>query len=205
MLLMKSKRDTEISVGELTDYPNDQYRKFFDKFNEINSVDVKDWKTTHVLSYFCQKYQNHYQSKYKFKFNSPAPSKCFEVFQVKKLASMLSSKPEMLKNYIDWVFENKVLKAKRKLTSISFLTSEGLVKEYKFNILLNQNDNCSIQRSTPLPGNYAEAFSRIGYVITTYGELAFLSQMHEMPFELIGAFQQIESLGFDNQILSKIV
>ena len=69
VLPMKSKKDKELVIGELTDYPNDQYRKFFEKFKEIDGLDVKDWKTTHVLSYFCRKYEDQYQLKYKFKFN----------------------------------------------------------------------------------------------------------------------------------------
>jgi hypothetical protein len=119
---------------------------------------------------------------------------------------MLTAQPLLLKEYIDWIYLNKVVKAKRRLTSISFMTSEGVVNEYKFNVLLvSKNSQNSIDRSTPLPDKYKSAFVTVGFNLSTYGELAFISQMQDMPFEVIGAFQQIESLGFDKEILSRIV
>lgn len=191
--------------GNLYDPPNEKYKKFFDSFNEIENLEISKWRPTHILAYFCKKYNEAYNKNYQFKFNSPSPSKCFEIFQIKKLASILTSDPKLLKEYIDWVYENKVKKAKRRLTSISFITVEGVVNEYKFNVLLSNNKNKNIDRSTPLPDNYKVIFKSAGANISTYGELAFISQMNEMPFELIGAFQQIEMVGFDKEILSRIV
>lgn len=203
--MARKKEEKEITGGELTDLPNDQYQKFFSKFPEIESLDVESWKVVHILSYFCKKYKDTYNVDYKFKFNSPNPNKSFEVFQIKKLASMLTSNPKLLKEYIDWIYENKVIKAKRRLTSISFMTVEGIVNEYKFNILLVGKKNLNVDRSTPLPDKYKIFFKDAGINISTYGELAFVSQMSEMPFEVIGAFQKIEELGFDKEVLSRIV
>ena len=98
--------------GDLNDAPNPNYQKFFDKFLEIETLETKNWKVPHLIGYFCKKYFETYKVKYKFKFNSPAPSKCFEVFQIKKLASCLTSDPVLLKEYIDWVYKTKVVKAK---------------------------------------------------------------------------------------------
>lgn len=198
-------KEKEITGGELTDYPNEQYKKFFEKFTEIEKLDTNEWKPVHLLAYFCKKYKETYQSDYKFKFNSPSPSKCFEVFQIKKLASMLTSNPKLLQEYIDWIYLNKVVKAKRKLTSISFMTAEGLVNEYKFNVLLAGKKNLNIDRSTPLPDKYKQAFQKAGLTINSYGELAFVSQMSDMSLEVIGAFQEIEADGFDKDILGRIV
>lgn len=198
-------KEKEITGGELTDYPNEQYKKFFEKFTEIEKLDTNEWKPVHLLAYFCKKYKETYQSDYKFKFNSPSPSKCFEVFQIKKLASMLTSNPKLLQEYIDWIYLNKVVKAKRKLTSISFMTAEGLVNEYKFNVLLAGKKNLNIDRSTPLPDKYKQAFQKAGLTINSYGELAFVSQMSDMSLEVIGAFQEIEVDGFDKDILGRIV
>lgn len=195
----------EITGGELNDYPNDQYKKFFSKFSEIETLSIDDWKVVHLLSYFCKKYKDTYSVDYKFKFNSPNPNKCFEVFQIKKLASMLTSNPKLLKEYIDWIYLNKVIKAKRRLTSISFMTVEGIVNEYKFNVLLTGKHNLNVDRSTPLPDKYKLCFQDAGINISTYGELAFISQMSDMSFEVIGAFQKIEDLGFDKEVLSRIV
>lgn len=191
--------------GELSDVPNDQYRKFFDRFQEIETLDVLQWKPVHVLAYFCKKYKETYQVDYKFKFNSPSPSKCFEVFQVKKLAYMLTEQPNLLRDYIDWIYLNKVVKAKRRLTSISFMTAEGIVNEYKMNVLLSGKKNLNVDRSTFLPEQYRAIFNQsAGVSINTYGDLAFLSQMEDNE-DIKSAFEQIVEAGFDMEILKRIV
>lgn len=195
----------DLTGGELTDLPNDKYRQFFEKFNQIETLDVADWKVVHILAYFCKKYQETYNTPYKFKFNSPSPSKCFEVFQVKKLSSLLTAQPKLLRDYIDWIYLNKVVKAKRRLTSISFMVNEGIINEYKFNVLLAGKKNLNVDRSTPLPDNYRAFFKTAGVEISTYGELAFLSQMSGMSDALKNAFVAIEDAGFDKDVLSRIV
>jgi hypothetical protein len=193
----------DLTGGSFNDYPNDQYKKFFEKFSEINTIKCEEWKPVHLLAYFVSKYSKHYQTNYSFKYNNPAPSKCFEIFQVKRLASMLSSKPNILKEYIDWIFEQKIIKAKRRITSISFLTKEDNVKDYKLNVLFNPNQ--IIDRTTNLPDNYKSLFSEIGTKVNNYGELAFLYQMTDMPFEMVGAFQKLEASGFDLKLLENIL
>jgi len=198
--------EKDTSGGSLTDAPNENYRKFFNRFSEIETLDTKDWKPVHVLSYFCKKYYDTYNIKYKFKFNSPAPSKCFEVFQIKKLASLLTSDPVLLKEYIDWVYLNKVTKAKRRLTSISFMTVEGIMNEYKFNVLLKQdNVNNTVDRSTPIPETYKSVFDNAGLTINTYGDLAFLAQMNDMPAHISKALIDVQDRGLDLSILTKVV
>jgi hypothetical protein len=199
---MVNKKDTS---GELNDAPNEAWSKFLDKFKDIDSVNIKDWKAQHLLAYFCKKYYETYNVKYSFKFNSPFPMKSFEIFQIKKLASLLTSKPELLKEYIDWVYATKVVKAKRRLTSISFMTVEGVVNEYKINILLAGKNIVPVNRTTDLPTNFASILSNIGLPIKTYGDLAFASQMNDPSPEILLAFSKLEEAGFDKTILTKIV
>jgi hypothetical protein len=183
--------------------PNEKYEKFFKKFEEVSILDPSSWSVTHLLGYFCKKYKEQYQTDYKFKFNSPTPSKCFEVFQIKKLAMNLTADPFLLKEYIDWVYDNKVVKAKRKLTSISFMTNEGVVNEYKINVLLSNDRESSIDRSAFLPEKYKNVFEEIGMTINTYGELAFIHQMDDE--KVAAAFSRIELIGFDKSKLENIV
>lgn len=200
-----SKKEKEISGGELTDLPNEKYKQFFDKFIEIETLKIEEWKPVHLIGYFCKKYEEQYEIRYQFKFNSPSPTKCFEVFQIKKLAMLLSSNPTILRDYIDWVYLNKVVKAKRRLTSISFMTNDGIVNEYKFNVLLSGKKNLNVDRSTTLPEQYQTIFAEAGTTINTYGELAFVSQMDPMSEELSTAMDKIQELGFDKEILRRIV
>jgi len=202
---MATKKVKDTTGGELTTAPNEQWQKLFDKFKDIDTLDVTQWKAQHLLGYFCKKYYETYNVKYSFKFNSPFPMKSFEIFQVKKLSSMLTSNPSLLKEYIDWVYKTKVIQAKRRLTSISFMTVEGIVNEYKFNVLLAGKKNLSVDRTTDLPANYASIFKTAGLPVKTYGDLAFVSQMSDPSPEILLAFTQLEEAGFDKDILTRIV
>lgn len=197
------EQNLEQTGGELTDIPNEKYQKFFEKMRE--TLEIKDWKPVHLIGYFSQKYADLYETPYKFKFNSPSPSKCFEVFQIKKLSSILSSQPIFLKEYIDWVFEEKIIKPKKRITSISFLTKEETVKEYKFNVLMTNKTSATISRAAALPLNYRLLLIDLPMLIDTYGDLAFLAQMPTKTEQVAEAFNKLVQAGFDLNILSKIV
>lgn len=189
------KEQEDLNGGELTDIPNDKYKKFFEKFSEIETLKMDQWKPTHILAYFTKKFLIAFNSNYAFKFNSPSPSKCFEIFQVKKLSQLLSSKPEILTKYIDWIFNEKVVKHKKKFRSISFLTNEENLTEYKMMILTNAN----ITRTTLLPIQLEN--------IKTYGDAAFIYQAfkatpnNEEYKTIIGILNQN---GITEEVLEKI-
>jgi hypothetical protein len=191
-------------AGELSEIPNDKYAKFFDKFKEIETLEVAQWKTAHLLGYFCKKYKEAYNENYHWKFNNPNPTKCFEVWQLNTLVAKLSANPQILKDYIDWAYKNLVPKAKRKLTSISFMTKDEIVIGYKMNVLLAGKKNLNVDRSTSLPDKYKSVFQDIGIFAANYGDLAFLSQM-EKTQEIELAFEKLKELGFEPDILERIV
>lgn len=200
-----SKEETKEEGRHLTMLaPNDKYQKFFDKFSEIDTLEVEQWKIAHLLGYFCKKYKETYNDDYTWKFNNPSPTKCFEVWQMNTLAARLSANPKILKEYIDWAYKNLVPRAKRRLTSISFMTKDEIVIGYKMNVLLAGKKNLNVDRSTLLPENYKAAFEEINIFVQTYGDLAFLSQM-EQTEELKSTFEKIYALGFDKDIISRIV
>jgi hypothetical protein len=199
-----SDKDTNI---ELSSVPNDRYRKLFDKFKEIDTLPVVEWRYQHLLGYFCRKYKETYNINYAWKFNNPAPSKCFEVWQINVLSSKLSSQPKILKEYIDWAFETIVPRAKRRLTSISFMTKDEVVSDYKMNVLwAGQSGSGTVDRSTPLPDNYVSILKK-QYLehICTYGDLAFLAQMNPMSVDILSVFIELEELGLDRDVLGRIV
>jgi len=200
----KAKEKIEETGGELTNIPNEKYKKFFDKFAEVETLEVEQWKTAHLLGYFCKKYQEVYNEPYPWKFNNPSPAKCFEVWQINTLVARLSANPKILKDYIDWAYTNLVPKAKRRLTSISFMTKDEIVIGYKMNVLLAGKKNLNVDRSTPLPNQFQTVFQEIGIFATNYGDLAFLAQMEQTP-EMELAFQKLGELGFDKDILGRIV
>jgi len=185
--------------------PNDRYKKFFDKFQEIDTLPIADYKYQHILGYFCRKYQQAYGTEYQWKYNHQLPTKSYEVWNYNVLCSKLSSDPQILRDYIDWVFLNIVPKAKRKLTAISFMTKDEVVNPYKMNVLLGGKKNLNVDRSTNLPENYHQALGQSLSTITTYGALAFAVQMDPRPIGLDEALEKMKELGFDEEILKRIV
>jgi len=186
--------------------PNDKYQKLFDKLKEIETLPISEWKYQQLLMYFCQKYYNAYKANYAWKFNNPAPSKCFEVWQMSVLSSKLSSNPKILRDYIDWAYENIVPKAKRRLTSISFMTKEEVINDYKLNVLFAGMKGSNVDRSTILPANYQDAIREAsGISIKTYGDLSFLSQMNPPDEATAKALAKITDMGFDMEILKRII
>lgn len=200
----KAKEKIEESGGELSSVPNDKYRKFFEKFAEIETLEVEQWRPAHLLGYFCKKYKETYNEDYNWKFNDPNPSKCFEVWQLSRISANISANPTLIKNYIDWAYQNLVPKATRRFTSISFITKDQTMIWYKMNVLLGTKKNLNVSRSTLLPENYRTVFQEIGVFADSYGDLAFLSQMEQTP-ELTLAFEKLAELGFDKDILERIV
>lgn len=210
---MNHNKDTigeELSEFDFTDFPNEKYKKFFDKFKEINSLDVKSWKPIHILAYFCRKYEKQYGLKYKFKYNTESPTNCFEIFNIKKLSLLLSKNPETLVEYIDWAFENKIKSSKRRITSISFINSDEFLNTYKSSLFVPK-EGLNIKRSIQLPNSYSSLFEQIA-PIKTYGDLAFMYQSFKSgvldesisnKFSL--ALNDAVSKGFDVSLLSRVV
>lgn len=192
--------------GDLTPIPNDKYKKFFDKFAEIETLDVSQWKVAHILGYFCKKYKQTYGIDYSWKFNNQSPTKSFEVWQANTLAAKLSANPKILRDYIDWVYTNYVPKTKARFRSVSFITKDEIVQDYKMNVLLAGQKNLQVDRSTQLPPNYIEVMKDIGGVnVTTYGDLAFLSHMDPMPDNIAKAMEKLAEFGLDKEVLKRIV
>jgi hypothetical protein len=201
-----AQEKVEETGGELSAVPNDKYKKFFDKFAEIETIDVTQWKIAHILGYFCKKYKQTYGMDYSWKFNNQSPTKCFEVWQANTLASKLSQNPKILRDYIDWVFVNYVPKTKARFRSVSFITKDEIVQDYKMNVLLAGQKNLQVDRSTSLPSIYADILREVaGINITTYGDLAFVYQMDPMPNNISLAIDKMVEAGLDVEVLRRIV
>ena len=194
-----------IDEDQITNIPNDKYAKFFAKFAEIDTIDIKDWRYQHLLGFFVHKYKQHYHTDYQWKFNHQLPTKCFEVWQIKTLGAKLSTSPQILKDYIDWVFINIVPKAKRKLTSISFMTKDDVINDYKLNVLLADQTKTTIDRNMQLPEHYKKAWLEgSGVKIHTYGNLAFIAQIIPRAENITSGFEKLVDAGFNMSILEKI-
>lgn len=209
--MAKSKKEKE-DGGELNNLPNEKYQKFFKKFEEIETLDIKNWRVVHVLSYFCKKYKEVYNIDYPFKFNNPNPTKCYEVWRVNQLSSKLSSDAEILRNYIDWVFEEKAKKSKRRFSSISFITNDDVVNYYKINILLGNKKQLHLDRSSPLSTQFKDILQNFNIQMNTYGDLTFYYQVYKSggldetnSSNFSNALQKMKETGFDETVFERII
>lgn len=187
----------EINI-EPAEYPSLQYKKFFEKFLEIDNLEVAKWNITHLIAYFARRYKQHYNVDFTFKFNSPSPSKCYEVYNMNKLSHMISKDPIIIKNYIDWWFDKKIILKKKRIISMAFLTDANICNEFKWQIMQSTN----IDRTTTIPQKYLDAIQSFNTDIKTYGDLAFIRNSTNDTYKTI--LQTIVNLGFDISILGKV-
>lgn len=207
---MKTIEETDETLSTI---PNEKWRQFLAKFAEVDTLPIEQWKILHVLGYFAKRYQETFGKPYSFKFNTPLPLKSFEVFQVKSLSGRLSSKPVILKDYIDWFYQG-VVKEKKRFSSISAMTKDQLVNEFKWKILsppLTGNKSAlSLNRSTPLPSSHQEVLSDFGFPLKTYGDLSFTSHCYkDANSDEARRFHEVllhlKLAGFDESVLDRIV
>ena len=183
------------------------WRNFFDKFSEINTLSISEWKEVHMLAYLAQRYEQLYQEKFAFSFKGP-PSKCTEMVLVKKMCAMLNtSDSKKIKEYIDWVFSEKILPKKMRIRSLAFFMTPGLGNEFNW----AWKKQRQITKSSALPADYLELGKDLNLSLETYGDLAFLKQAIDQdphsearqPYREV--WQKILSLGFDATVLGNLV
>ncbi|MET0570568.1 MAG: hypothetical protein ABWZ79_04005 [Pedobacter agri] len=189
--------------------PSKPWVKFFARFPEIINLPLPDWKEIHCLSYFVCKYQEHYGRQYSFSFQGP-PLGCQELVLTKKIIAALGGlNADIFTRYIDWIFETKVKNRSAQIKSISFLLSKGLTNEFIANLqrLSKIKTISKISRATKLPDNYLDLASKYGLELLTYGDIAFLQKFSQHnPQDCYNSFfQELQSLGFNLDLLSSVV
>lgn len=188
---------------ELSAAPNKRYETFFGKFKETKTLEPAKWKSVHLIAHFVELYEKHFGVKYSFKFNHTAPSKCYETFQIKRLAGMLGTDPVLLKEYIDWVFDTKLTSNKYTFRVIGFLVNETFITEFKF----KQNRAKQVTRTSILPPRLMQVVQDCGFEnINTYGDLAFLKALAEGGDDERSSkcIEELKAVGFDVTALEKV-
>jgi hypothetical protein len=187
---------------ELSNAPNKKWADFLTKAAAHNNIPVDQWKAAEVLGYFAAKFKEAFGKDYQWKFNTPSPSKSYEVFRLNSCGARLSSKPQILKSYIDWIFDQRVGIDHKSFRSISFLTAEDNINPYRA-ILFAGQTNATVERTTPLPPNILPIIASLG--CKTFGDLAFLVKANIDTDEMKTAKEQLTAARFDFAILDKIV
>lgn len=180
------------------------WRNFFDKFKEIDVIKVSKWKDVHVLAYICKRYYSHYGKKYSVAIKG-APGKSPDIQIIRRIIAMLdTSNMKVIKEYVDWVFDTKIITRKIKVNSLAFFLTSGFANGFQF---YYQEKN-KITRSSVLPDEFKFLAEALKININTYGDLAFiklaLEQDPENRQEYKNLFNHLKSLGFEEVQLEEI-
>ena len=179
------------------------WQKFFAKLPEVDVLPPEQWKEFHLLSYFLKRFYQKYSFACALSFKG-SPLNCMEIGILRKLTAMLNaSNGSAVKDYIDWVYDNKI-DQKFVIQKVSFLLLTGLQNQF----LGQKKKKQEITRSTPLPEVYANLATNIGIPIETYGDLLLMIQMINSGEELDESFKdfykQLEAYCFNFDSLKEI-
>lgn len=179
------------------------WQKFFDKLGSVDSVPVCEWDTTHLLGYICKRFKLYYGVVFSFPLRG-APTKCSELFFVKQMSVTLgTTNPVIIKEYIDWVFDNKIIKRNSKISSVAYFSSASMCNEFK----VERAQKHKITRSTPLPEEFVGIADTLGVSAATYGDVAFIQMAIDQNPEAESRrpyrefLRHIKSFGFDESVL----
>lgn len=179
------------------------WETFFKKLSKHNDLQVNDWKEYQILGYLVSRLESYLQRKFAFALTGQ-PSKCPEMFFIKKVIySLDTNDPEVVKSYIDWVFEKKIIPSNVKLRSIGYFHNSSFANQFLDEVKKSKK----ITRATTLPEEYKTIVSFFKAPAETFGDLAFIKKVIESNPEdedsvtFKKMFSNLISIGFKEDCL----
>ena len=186
--------------------PSKWWVRFFKKFDEIEEKPVSKWKEIHQLSYITKRYEDTYGKHFSFTLTG-RPGTCTEIYLIKRLMGVLgTSNQHTIKDYIDWVYDRKVIPRNKKFRSIGFFANPQFCNEFH----LDRMEKNKITRGTLLPAEYKSIADKLDLPMETFGDLAFAKQALDeapeaesrKPYKIL--FTELYKVGFEYTILKEI-
>lgn len=182
------------------------WQKFFKRFAEVETLPVSEWKHVHLLAHFADRFAQHYKKKFAFSVKG-APSKSTEVYMIKRISGMLgTTNPRLVKTYIDWIFDNKIIGTSKKIRSLGFLANTKFCNEFH----LAWTEMNKIKRTTQLPENYRNIAKELSIPVRTFGDLEFAKQIVDSDPEdeetqiYHTLFHELYKVGFEFDMLKEL-
>lgn len=177
------------------------WQKFFQKFEEAETIKASTWKEVHALGYICNRFEKLHEQKFAVTIKN-APTKSPDIYMVKRVMAMLNTTDmRVMKEYIDWVYDNRIVPKKVHFKKIGYFATSEFVNDFLF----QRKKAKQISRTMEVPENYKEIASQFGIDINTYGDLAFLKLSVDRGSDKTGTHSvllgNLEALGLDiNQL-----
>lgn len=196
----------EDKITEVNELLSKPWQKFLAKFKDIETLAVSEWKEAQLLGYFCKRYETCFDQKFALSFRG-APSKCNEIYMIKKTMAMLNSTDAtVIHDYVDWIFDCKIIPGKIKIRSIGFLTTPGFGNEFN----TYRTKKARVSKSTQLPIKYQQCADELNLPVATYGDLAFIKMAIDQspdsesraPYKIL--FKDLIALGFEPETLNNL-
>jgi len=184
------------------------WKKFFLKLKDIDDPIFKNkvylWKPEHILGYICKRFKELYNKEFCI-VQKNAPSKCSELFFIKRMIQSLNTSDMILvKKYVDWIYDTKIIPENKKIRTLAYFMTPGFCNEFHF----EQAENEIIKRSSIIPQSYKQIAESLNISISTYGELAFIKMAAERTNDLnnpnVLFIKRIQDHGFELSILEKL-
>lgn len=190
--------------------PNASWLKFQDRLNNYFKMPIKEWGTEQFLGHIFKRYEDHYKVSHKLSYTG-TPKRCQEMYCTNKMVLELCPKtldPEMVKSFIDYVFDSIIIPQKKNITSLGLFFTVKIIKDFKDKYKKMK----VITRSTELPTKILGMVQDAGLEdsIITYGDLAFAKKAtdenknndsYKTYYEL---FEMLEDAGFNFETLNSI-
>lgn len=174
-----------------------RWQNFFVRMDSLGD-NIHEWTSLDLLAYFGKKYKEHFNRSYAFD-TKKSPSYCSDGFLIKKLVGMLqTTNQHKIKDYIDWVFANKV----KKILSFGYFANNKFCNEY-LDLIEKKN---KITRTTVLPSEYLNVINLLNLPVSTFGDLMFAKQAVDAnPIGralYVNMFNELYKVGFEFEMLS---
>ena len=117
-----------------------------------------------------------------------------------------TSNPRTIREYIDWVYDYKIISKKIKIRKISFFLQLGLANEF----YLYRDEKNKISKATELPSEYQSIANKFDLPVYTYGDLAFAKQALDQSPDIDcymlyqKMFNELYSIGFEVDVLREL-
>lgn len=189
----------EVEVSQI----GKRWDTFFKKLSLYKQTPVEDWKEYQILGYLISRLETVLERKFAFTL-SGQPSKCPEIFFIKKIIYSLDTKDsEIVKSYLDWVLETKIIPNKVKIRSIGYFHNAAFANQFLDTVKKSKQ----ILRTTPLPQEYKTIVDFFKAPAETFGDLAFIQKVidsnpeDEDSISFKKMFSNLISIGFKQDCL----
>lgn len=186
--------------------PNAYWRRFKERLEAYDETPVAEWKDEHMLGHILKRYREVMDVDFSLSYSGP-PTKCKEIYCTRRMILALGADDgPTVKQYIDWVFDTKIVPQKTTISSIAYFFTTNLVLTFK----KEMRKLGRITRATELPENYQNIAVGLELDVKTYGDLAFAKvALEDDPDNedltiYVTLFNELRSAGFDESTLKSL-